>query len=66
MAGGLAVSQVAKFRRLQKFATHGNSQVEKKIRNLRNFAGCEIFATLQNSCSDPISLHFLLFFPFGF
>ena len=24
------------------------------------------FATLQNSCSNPISLHFLLFFPSGF
>ena len=41
------------------------SQVAK-IRNLRNSAGCEIFTTLQNSCSDPISLYFMLLFPSGF
>ena len=43
-----------------------------KFRTLRNSAGCEIFAILQNSTaslflllSAPISLHFLLFFPSG-
>ena len=37
-----------------------------KFRNLRNSTGCEIFATLQNSYGAPISLYFLLFFPYGF
>ena len=40
IGAGCENSQVAKIRRLQKFATCEISQ-GAKIRNLRNFAGCE-------------------------
>ena len=41
-------SQVAKIRNLPNFA---GCKISQPFHNLRNSVGCEIFATLKNSCS---------------
>ena len=54
-----------RYKKLVKNEVNKTQEQVAKIRNLRNFAGCEIFATLQNLQYFEF-FHFLLQFPFDF